>query len=699
MKYLSTITLLIAFAQFGLSQNACDNWNSIKEKSESDFTDIKRLKIYWSKRCACEQGNITGGTWDYTVSLVNDNYNMYHERRNKFPDQYNYSGSIVPDRKISVGECDNSHNAGYNSSGSTQCKTNTFTKQQDPQNFGNDYMLARCQCQEGVPYEEQAKNLETAMQVNLQSMQQHYGNTLGVPVPPMRWEDCYNVRLGQDPTVSPGTPKKMDQWAAYKYDLINDNAQGLIHDLAAESNNPAIKQLSKDFKTLDNTNKSIANYNAFFNITPSQRDAEFQQVMNNAGQIIAVSKAIVNFFKEEEPKNVPWTQEQLIGKASMKSLKEKMRFLADEEVRIPNKEFHGAEGINELNELEGRYYSYDIATAIERWMLVKYFYSRHRYTPYELEKLHKELKAEGTEAVLRKIENFQQQANLSNFEFAANADIRRQRRINLIKIKKASCYKEIGDEAYAQELLSEIKIGQDLSSYLYDLENNNLFNGEYSSADANYQLLKMEVYKESDELKKFKKSRIVKLLAIGLSQKEPYETISEIESELDFIKKYAESSYVRDASLYKDECNLYITTLDALLSLKKGHKQDALDKINQVTELSMEVASEAGVSSWVQFVKFKVLVGLNQYDEAIKLYDKQMHYLNSNWSPDFYFNVDDLRFMKCKLLFNNSEYDRALKGLDIVETSTGKTDRITMLRAQIYNAKGETEKAKELLDY
>ena len=68
-------------------------------------------------------------------------------------------------------------------------------------------------------------------------------------------------------------------------------------------------------------------------------------------------------------------------------------------------------------------------------------------------------------------------------------------------------------------------------------ENNNLFNGEYSSADANYQLLKMEVYKESDELKKFKKSRIVKLLAIGLSQKEPYETISEIESELDFIKK------------------------------------------------------------------------------------------------------------------------------------------------------------------
>lgn len=194
MKHLITFILFIGFTQFGFSQSACDNSNSIQGKTESELTDIKRLKIYWSKRCACESGQITGGDWEYTVKLVNDNYDMYHERRNKFPSEYSYNGSLVPDRKISVNECNSDNSLHINDSGTTNCGKKAFDANKDPQNYGNDFMRARCQCLEGVPFEEDAKKLEATMKINFQNAQTYYGNTLGMQ--PLAWTECPIIQFG-----------------------------------------------------------------------------------------------------------------------------------------------------------------------------------------------------------------------------------------------------------------------------------------------------------------------------------------------------------------------------------------------------------------------------------------------------------------------------------------------------------------------
>lgn len=205
MKHLFTLTILIALAQFGFSQSACDNWNSIQGKTESELTDIKRLKIYWSKRCACESGQITGGDWDYTVRLVNENYDMYHERRNKFPSEYSYNGALVPDRKISVNDCNSDNSLHINDSGTTNCGKKAFDANKDPQNYGNDFMRARCQCLEGVPFEEDAKKLEATMKINFQNAQTYYGNTLGMPQP-LAWTECPILQLGQGANTQNSSP-------------------------------------------------------------------------------------------------------------------------------------------------------------------------------------------------------------------------------------------------------------------------------------------------------------------------------------------------------------------------------------------------------------------------------------------------------------------------------------------------------------
>lgn len=205
MKQLFILFLFIGVSQLSFSQSACDKWKQIQGKSESDFTDVKRLKIYWSKRCACESGQITGGTWDYTVELVNSNYDMYHERRDKFPSEYSYSGPLVPDRKISANECNSDNNLGINDAGITNCDQKAFDASKDPQNFANDFMSARCQCIEGVPFESDAKKLAATMQINHKNVKTYYGESFTIP-DPMQWTECPILEFGQEANTQNSSP-------------------------------------------------------------------------------------------------------------------------------------------------------------------------------------------------------------------------------------------------------------------------------------------------------------------------------------------------------------------------------------------------------------------------------------------------------------------------------------------------------------
>lgn len=251
MKQLIILIILIGVSQFSFSQSACDKWKQIQGKSESDFTDVKRLKIYWSKRCACESGQITGGTWDYTVELVNSNYEMYHERRDKFPSEYSYSGPLVPDRKISVNECNSDNNLHINDEGNTNCDHKAFNSTQDPQNFANDFMRARCQCLEGVAFEEDAKKLAATMQINHKNIKTYYGNSFQI-ADPLPWTACPILEFGGE---------GMKNSAPNQNKLIKDSHLEILNMLNENVDNELINETTEDLNYLrDFGNNLRANY-------------------------------------------------------------------------------------------------------------------------------------------------------------------------------------------------------------------------------------------------------------------------------------------------------------------------------------------------------------------------------------------------------------------------------------------------------
>lgn len=282
MKHLLLLILFIGISQFGHSQSACDNWKQIQGKSESDFTDIKRLKIYWSKRCACESGQITGGTWDYTVELVNSNYDMYHERRNKFPKEYSYNGPLVPDRKISVNECNSDNNLHINDAGTTNCDQKAFNSTQDPQNFANDFMRARCQCMEGVPFEEDAKKLAATMQINYQNAKTYYGNSVSLPAP-LTWTECPILEFGGEGMRKVNDPNQKR--------LIKDEYLDLLNLLNDNIESELLSETTDDLNYLrDYANNLRTQF-------PDQADKVVE--MENVGMVISVTVNLLESFLDK----------------------------------------------------------------------------------------------------------------------------------------------------------------------------------------------------------------------------------------------------------------------------------------------------------------------------------------------------------------------------------------------------------------
>ena len=196
MKHLFILFLFIGVSQFGFSQSACDNFEKAKQidasADQKDHGTLKQIVLYWSKRCACESGSITGGTWDYTVEVANRVYDNYKDGGVTM----GYTGPSfpVPDKRITVNDCNSDNNFNINPDIS-DCKPNTFSNSEDPQQYGNAFMLARCECEKGVPNEERAKQLEATMKINFQNAKTYYGNTLGMPQP-MKWTECPIIQFG-----------------------------------------------------------------------------------------------------------------------------------------------------------------------------------------------------------------------------------------------------------------------------------------------------------------------------------------------------------------------------------------------------------------------------------------------------------------------------------------------------------------------
>lgn len=202
MKRIILLSLL-AIALFGTNlnaQTACENFKKSEQIRDGlplgeNRNFMIQIVLYWSKRCACESGAITGGTWDYTVEIGNRVYDDYiNGKLTSYQGKYTGPPFPAPDRRMSVNDCKNDNNFNINIDAS-DCLNNKFDNSKDPQQFGNSFLLAKCECEKGVPTEQKAKELEATMKLNYDNAKKYYGSSFVLPQP-LSYTACPIIQFG-----------------------------------------------------------------------------------------------------------------------------------------------------------------------------------------------------------------------------------------------------------------------------------------------------------------------------------------------------------------------------------------------------------------------------------------------------------------------------------------------------------------------
>ena len=169
-KKVLLILLLLSVGVLVNAQSACDNSKKVNKIESNDY--ITKLKFYWTYRCACEEGNSNGNSWDGLVGNMNRFYDYFKDPSVRV--KYKGPISLLPDKKITVSECEK--NQRTISLGQTthvkyglDCsdESRSFQKEaKDPQQYGKAFFRAYCECLAGVNSQDRANQLVVDMKIN-----------------------------------------------------------------------------------------------------------------------------------------------------------------------------------------------------------------------------------------------------------------------------------------------------------------------------------------------------------------------------------------------------------------------------------------------------------------------------------------------------------------------------------------------------
>jgi hypothetical protein len=500
MKRIILLSLL-AIALFGTNlnaQTACENFKKSEQIRDGlplgeNKNFMIQIVLYWSKRCACESGAITGGTWDYTVEVGNRVYDNYiNGKLTSYQGKYTGPPFPAPDRRMSVGDCKNDNNFNINIDAS-DCLNNKFDNSKDPQQFGNTFLLAKCECEKGVPTEQRAKELEATMKLNYDNAKKYYGSSFVLPQP-LSYTACPIIQFGGVQSNTGITVNKN----LYNSDLLSNQTQSIIHQLAANSSNPNLKQLSMDLEHLDFTQAQVDNYRRTFKLNATQVDIEFDQTMQNIGQGIALAKFISGSLrKKNEPQELTVDEK----KALLFMQRERDQFvgLHNELKYSSNFNIYGSKvSWHKIQEIEKAYKEFELLTAKKRWFIISYFFSKNYYTFAELENKMSSINSMSDQQVLGKIDEWQSRANLnSSFDYSifANNEIALKDKIEQLKLYKISLYRQENKNLEADKLITtlEMKSPYNLGQAILDAINKEDFN------NLDFLIPQMKYYIENDK--------------------------------------------------------------------------------------------------------------------------------------------------------------------------------------------------------
>jgi hypothetical protein len=720
MKYFFTLIFFCVFTQLGIAQSACDNFERAKSvQGSADLKHhgtLKQIVLYWSKRCACESGAITGGTWDYTVEVGNRVYDNY--KSGNLTKDYNGPSFPIPDRKLAVNDCNNDNNFNITPDIS-DCKPDTFDKTKDPQQYGNAYMLARCECEKGVPNQERAQQLEATMKINFQNAQTYYGNTLGMPQP-MKWTDCPIIQFG-------GIGKTVN------YDngrLVNDDYLNLLNTLAEETKSLHFKNMVDEMNTNRDDfaqGRSIAMQFG----TISQQDMDTYNMFENLSQGIAIGKFIFNELSNA------LTPEQEAAREYIQGLYTELNAIYKEVSYVPNFSTYNDQVIDFITKKERLIDQYEQATSVKRLLYLEYWYQNKPYmTIDQLQNKAAELEAlkasRGNqhliEIINQKGKSFEQKEfkSITNKEYGFKATYTR------LKMNEANYYEAKGDKSKAKEIRSTIDY--DVHNFdAFKLLDESFASKDYFGSIAYYEQVKEVLrinenggnfflfYKNIPNIT-FKQDGVWRheatyLLALGVLANIRTDNLTQAEEELAFLKQFNENhkafnaSYAtlsarKKADKFTDveyqtsygQCLAIEKAVASILLAKQGEAEQSSAKIKEAKVLLDEnPLLNKSYNAWIELLKFESEILSDNYTEARRTainLNRMTYTANQDWVK--LFSVEDFKYMMAFMKFKQKQYQSCINQIEILEAGFPKSLRLKMLKLDAYKALNNAEKANEI---
>jgi len=718
MRILLTLTILLTH-YFVIGQSACSKYSgdynkilsSLKSKntlSGNDKlfnTELEQIAKYWEAACSCEKGVKTREEANkiylsIPASVPVAQY-MYHGKMIK--KKVDHFGDLIPTQKVyTTSSCMTGSSEPIEIKSSMDCTTeaaNFYRTASDKQQYGKAFFRAYCECKNGVSRERRTQ-LIAEMKIN----HEHY-HEFKAPSDPL----INTLYLNDCPINSSSSPNnKLDKFSIYEDPLINSEVQGFIHDLATNSNNPHLKTLSKELQGFNEIQNDVNEYRNLLNITPSEQDLQFDQVITNAAQAISIIKFFVNTLKKEAEDNEPeFTPSQNQALSVMWDMRNNIQMMYNELNIIPFFYEYNHKTLTKLEQLERDFVKYDLATVRERKLIIYYFWNKNYPSLEEILKKQNEYNNINTISLLKQVDNWQNYANYDESMYLPNSDISFSLSKKIIQLKKARCYNNLGQEQKANEIINNVTFDISIKEAI-ELMQSSFMDGDYLMASNYYPIIKqhftMEVTPSSVWLidaKVYKRNEIILLMSNGAYLALLNGNLTLATSEIRDLEIYIKDKPKIDPNssfqYSEEDQETALSLLKGLKSIKlqnEGKSEDALIMINSALSTKVHTTYFGNeYTLWLKQLKYSVLVDNNMVEEANELY----YLINTSGLarfPNFTFFFDpyDLKYKKCELLFNNGQYQRALNGLDLIETVKSKR-KYTLLRARLYKAQGNQNKA------
>lgn len=723
MKYLLTLIILIALQQVSYSQQSCLNFGKVKTLMQSaDLKHqgtLKQIRLYWSKRCACESGSITGGDWKYTVEVANRVYDNY--QAGKLTNDYSGPTFPAPDRRLTVNDCGNdSHNPQIHPDIS-DCKTNTFTKEQDPQQYGNQFMLDRCECINGVPNEERAKQLVAQMKINKQNCATYYGNSFDLPPVP-NWDDCKIMAhgdLNNQKTVDYNNKR-----------LVKDEYFELLDMLAVDSKSFHFKNMVDEMKSNRDDFAQGRNIAMQFG-TISQQDMDAYNMFENISQGIAIGKFIYNELSNA------LTPEQEAARKYIQGLYTELNAVYKEVSYVPNFKTYDDGVLDYLSQKEGMINQYEQATATKRLLYLEYWHQNKPYMTIEqLQNKANEIESlkssKGTEYLVSLIEQKAKSFEKKEFMAITNKEYGFKPAYTRLKMNEANYYEANGNKSKAAEIRKTIDY--DVNNFdAFKLLDESFASKDYFGSIAYYEQVKeiIRINENGNNFFMFYKNipsinfnyngvwrhEATFLLALGVLSNIRVGNLSQAEEELLFLKEYNENhrrsneefaarSARKKSGKFTDverqtsygQCLAIEKAVESILFAKNGRTQERKSNLQEAeTLLDENPLTLKSYNAWIGLLKFEAEIISEDYTEARRTaigLNKLLWTANQDWVK--LFTVEDFKYTMAFMKFKQKQYQSCVNQLEVLEAAYPNSLRIKVLKLDAYKAMNNKEKANEI---